>query len=241
MSDPAVKAKRAEYKRQYDQKQEVKQKSRDRARIYRQTPEGRALIIAYREDSETKKAQREYQREYNQRPEVRERKRKWARERRQLPEVRERRNAQTRACRNRPGFKEKQRTYIQTPRVKIVRRLRFLLWYNIVRAKEVKRTNTLSVIGCTVDELVDHIESQFTDGMTWDNTSEWHIDHIIPCALYGDDIVDAAEQKKCFNYRNLRPLWAAENIRKGDKLDMELIDRYGIQDLLPAHMMDIAI
>jgi hypothetical protein len=60
-----------------------------------------------------------------------------------------------------------------------------------------------------------HIEAQFMPGMTWENRELWHVDHIIPCAAF--DLTDPAQQRSCFHYGNLRPLWAKENQRKSDK------------------------
>jgi hypothetical protein len=55
------------------------------------------------------------------------------------------------------------------------------------------------------------------EGMTWNNNTGngWHIDHIIPCAAF--DLTKSEEQKKCFHYTNLRPMWASENISKSSK------------------------
>ena len=51
--------------------------------------------------------------------------------------------------------------------------------------------------------------------MTRQNQGEWHIDHIKPCAAF--DLTDPKQQKECFNYKNLQPLWAQDNIKKSDK------------------------
>jgi hypothetical protein len=66
-----------------------------------------------------------------------------------------------------------------------------------------------------VEQLRQHLEAQFTDGMSWDNYGRdgWHIDHIRPCASF--DLTDPEQQRQCFHYTNLQPLWAADNIRKG--------------------------
>jgi len=75
-----------------------------------------------------------------------------------------------------------------------------------------KSDNTMNLIGCDIDFLKEYIESQFSEGMCWDNYGEWHIDHIIPCCSF--DFSSQDEQKKCFNYKNLRPLWAIDNTLK---------------------------
>jgi hypothetical protein len=76
-----------------------------------------------------------------------------------------------------------------------------------------KSATTAELIGCSYDAFAKHLETQFTDGMTWENRSEWHIDHIIPCAAF--DLTDPEQQRRCFHYTNMRPLWAHENRRKG--------------------------
>jgi hypothetical protein len=81
--------------------------------------------------------------------------------------------------------------------------------------KSIKFDSVLNFIGCSVDYLREYLESKFKDGMTWENKGEWHIDHIKPCASF--DITDIEEQKKCFHYTNLQPLWAKDNISKGCK------------------------
>jgi len=81
-----------------------------------------------------------------------------------------------------------------------------------------KEKSTMELTGCTVDELKKHIEKQFKPGMNWSNHSVkgFHIDHIIPCASF--DLTKEEEQKKCFHYTNLQPLWAEENLSKGAKV-----------------------
>ena len=75
------------------------------------------------------------------------------------------------------------------------------------------RSNRL--IGCDADTLCLILEAQFLPGMTWDNYgSAWHVDHIIPLAAY--DLTDPKQQLEAFHYINLQPLWAHENMAKGD-------------------------
>ena len=86
----------------------------------------------------------------------------------------------------------------------------------ITRSSGAKSRKTTRLIGCSVPQLRKHLEAQFTEGMTWDNHGEWHIDHIKPCASF--DLTDAEQQLECFNYTNLQPLWASDNLSKGAKV-----------------------
>ena len=81
-----------------------------------------------------------------------------------------------------------------------------------------KNNTTYELTGCDRIELREHFESLFTDGMSWDNHSllGWHIDHIRPCS--GFDLTDPEQQKICFHYSNLQPLWAKDNLKKGAKV-----------------------
>jgi len=80
-----------------------------------------------------------------------------------------------------------------------------------------KTEATIDLLGCSVTQLKQHIASKFKKGMSWDNYGykTWHIDHIRPCDSF--DLSDEQQQKECFHYTNLQPLWAKENIRKNNK------------------------
>jgi len=86
----------------------------------------------------------------------------------------------------------------------------------ITRSSGAKSRKTTRLIGCSIERLRQHLEAQFTEGMTWDNHGEWHIDHIKPCASF--DLANEAQQRECFNYTNLQPLWAKDNLSKGAKI-----------------------
>ena len=72
----------------------------------------------------------------------------------------------------------------------------------------------MEMLGCTPEELRDHLQSQFTEGMTLENHGEWHIDHIIPLASANTE----EEIVKLCHYTNLQPLWAEDNLSKSDKI-----------------------
>lgn len=80
-----------------------------------------------------------------------------------------------------------------------------------------KSERTLKLVGCGIEELKSHLQSQFKEGMNWDNYGMygWHIDHIRPCSSF--ELSKEEEQRKCFHYSNLQPLWAEENWIKNDK------------------------
>ena len=76
-----------------------------------------------------------------------------------------------------------------------------------------KRAKTIEMLGCEFEYFIQHIQSQFTEGMTLENYGKWHLDHIIPIssAKTEDEII------KLNHYTNFQPLWWWENIKKGDK------------------------
>ena len=82
-----------------------------------------------------------------------------------------------------------------------------------------KCDHTMALIGCSVEEVIAHLERQFQPGMTWDNRGNkgvaWVIDHIRPCASF--DLSDPDQQRQCFHWTNLQPLWWWKNLEKGDK------------------------
>lgn len=80
-------------------------------------------------------------------------------------------------------------------------------------------------LGYTMDELVIHIEKQFTDGMGWHNFSEWHIDHIIPIKSFNLNSVMDETFAACYSMHNLRPIWARDNMIKYRMVDKYLINK----------------
>jgi hypothetical protein len=82
-----------------------------------------------------------------------------------------------------------------------------------------KCSRTMDLVGCSIEELRKHLELQFQQGMNWYNHGifGWHIDHILPCSSF--DLNDPIQQKECFHYSNLQPLWAKDNMQKRAKLD----------------------
>ena len=112
------------------------------------------------------------------------------------------------------AYKAKQRQE-KTPAY-IADRLRIRLHECLQRNGARKSAATMDLTGIDARELKEYLALQFTEGMSWGNYGEWHIDHIRPCASF--DLTDPEQQKECFHFSNLQPLWAVENLRKGAKL-----------------------
>lgn len=89
----------------------------------------------------------------------------------------------------------------------------------------IKKTTAKEYMGCSVEELKTHIEQQFYshprtgEKMRWDNYgySSWHIDHIKPLSLF--NLSKKEELLEAGHYTNLQPLWAEENLSKGDRYE----------------------
>ena len=83
-----------------------------------------------------------------------------------------------------------------------------------------KLDKTLNLLGCSIEQLKQHLESKFYlnketgEMMTWDNYGfyGWHIDHIIPVSKF--DLKELEQQKQCFHWSNLQPLWCMDNWHK---------------------------
>jgi hypothetical protein len=75
------------------------------------------------------------------------------------------------------------------------------------------------ILGASIELVCAHIEALFGQGMTWLNHGQWHIDHIMPLCKF--DLTDPTQAKLAGNYKNLRPMWASVNIKKGGRWTAE--------------------
>ncbi len=110
------------------------------------------------------------------------------------------------------GWQKRRRD--RDPAFKILGNLRTRLYLAAKRETTTEATRTL--LGCSPEELRRFLEAQFQPGMNWNNYNRqgWHIDHKKPCSAF--DLTDVCQQRLCFHYTNLQPLWAEDNIKKGD-------------------------
>lgn len=80
------------------------------------------------------------------------------------------------------------------------------------------KKGALRHVSWSIDDLKTHLEKQFTQGMSWDNYGEWHIDHILPICSFKYESQYDAEFKHCWSLSNLMPLWAKDNCSKQSKI-----------------------
>ena len=115
--------------------------------------------------------------------------------------------------------KERQNEYYKerranNPLLKVKSNMRTRLWMVFKNKSIKKNSKTHEMLGIEWKELKIYIEDKFTEGMTWENYGEWHIDHIYPLSKAKDE----EHLKKLCHYTNLQPLWAEDNLSKGNKI-----------------------
>jgi hypothetical protein len=94
---------------------------------------------------------------------------------------------------------------------KLKETLRKRLYSLLIKNQTPKKYSASILLGCTIEECKKHLESQFKNGMNWDNHGVvWEIDHIIPCSSF--DLTKEEEQQKYFHYTNLQPLFKTTEI-----------------------------
>jgi hypothetical protein len=95
---------------------------------------------------------------------------------------------------------------------------RTAVWTCLKERDVAKYRSTFELLGYSLKELMTHLEALFTEGMTWDNYGEWHVDHKIPMNNFNFETTDDPEFKLCWCLDNLQPLWGPDNLTKGTKL-----------------------
>jgi hypothetical protein len=101
------------------------------------------------------------------------------------------------------------------PKFKILRNSRNRLYNFLFKKHLTKPKKTIQLFGCEMDVLKNHLESLFTENMSWDNYGKngWHIDHIIPLSSANSE----EEIIKLCHYTNLQPLWSEDNLKKSNR------------------------
>ena len=122
---------------------------------------------------------------------------------------------------NKEHFKELRRNYmknvwLKNPQNRVDANVRSFVCHSLKGKKAGRKWKEL--VGYTIENLMAHLEKQFDDKMTWENYGKWHIDHIIPRSHFNYEKAENPEFKKCWALKNLQPMWAIENFRKGNKI-----------------------
>ena len=118
---------------------------------------------------------------------------------------------------NRLNYSVKKRT----PKEKIDNNISYQIWRFLKEKKSGKKWESL--VGYSLDSLFNHLEKQFDDKMTWKNYgSYWHVDHIIPRSFFKFETINDEEFKRCWSLENLRPLEKIENMKKGNKINLDI-------------------
>lgn len=178
------------YDREYKKKNRERIRERDKIYYYKDIEKARAKRRYYsNKDIEKTRAKRKIYRDNN-----RERIRAWKRK-----------------------YEAKQKTI---PEIKLVLNMRSRISGIISRNHKNKQAKTIELLGCNGIFLRKYIQKRFKKGMSWDNYGKWHIDHITPIDYFIKkcNFNSLQVQKKCFNYKNLQPMWAEDNLIKGAKL-----------------------
>lgn len=112
---------------------------------------------------------------------------------------------------------KKRHRYATDPLYQLQRRLRTRTRLAFLNSPFKKESKTFEIIGCTQEELFQHIEQQFTDGMSWEHFGKIEVDHRIPLASAQTE----EELIALCHYTNLQPLWAEHNRAKGAKMPVD--------------------
>ena len=130
---------------------------------------------------------------------------------------------------NKEKLREKKRInqtklILNNPQYKLAQRFRTAIWQNIKDNGQTKYNNTFNLLPYTFDELKQHLENLFTDGMRWDNYGEWHVDHAIPQSKFSYTSIDSDEFRQCWSLGNLKPMWGKINTSKNNDLTYLTLD-----------------
>lgn len=119
---------------------------------------------------------------------------------------------------NRKSYKKRYKEYIKNPSFRINQSIKSGIIISLKNTKKRKNgKHWEDLVGYTIEDLMNHLENQFQEGMSWENYGEWHIDHIIPKSWFIFESYEDEDFKKCWALENLQPLWAKDNISKGNR------------------------
>ena len=90
--------------------------------------------------------------------------------------------------------------------------------YTCLKERDItKYKNTFDLLPYSLEKLINHLESQFKEDMSWENYGEWHVDHIKPMSSFNIQSPEDGSFQECWSLNNLQPLWGKENLSKGSR------------------------
>jgi hypothetical protein len=104
------------------------------------------------------------------------------------------------------------------PLYKLITNFRTAIWTVLKESNVDKYGHYFDVLQYSPEELINHLEKQFKDDMTWDNYGIWHVDHKLPITSFDIQEMGDEEFMRCWCLDNLQPMWGEENIRKSNKV-----------------------
>jgi hypothetical protein len=107
------------------------------------------------------------------------------------------------------------------PLYKLIANFRTAIYQVLKENNLNKNGHYFEILKYTPEQLIEHLESLFTDGMSWENYGEWHVDHILPITHFNITEPGDEEFMKCWCLENLQPMWGEENIKKSNKVLMK--------------------
>ena len=136
------------------------------------------------------------------------------------------RDPEFKAWRRQYGLEYSRKRYHNDPKTNIDRRIQSGICKSLRKKGAHKTSPKANILGWTIDELMVHLDALFEDGMSWDNTDEWHIDHIIPLSAVNYVSENDPLFKMVWALDNLAPLWAADNQKKLANIEWSLPIHY---------------
>lgn len=89
------------------------------------------------------------------------------------------------------------------------------------------------VLGFTKEEFLEHIQKEFSDGMTIENYGDWVISFHIPKRCYKFDSIRDEDFKRFWCLKNITPKWLIDAQHTKKQISRKILNKYGLWDILP--------
>ncbi len=124
---------------------------------------------------------------------------------------------------NKEKHNETKRNYernrkLNDPQYKLISNFRTAIFTVLKENNLTKNNHYFDILGYSQEDLKNHLERQFKEDMSWTNYGKWHVDHITPISKFIFNSIDDESFKECWSLNNLQPMWAKENLSKGNRI-----------------------